>query len=662
MKALISVRNLQKKYTTDVGGGERIEVSALAGVNLDIHQGEFVAIMGPSGSGKSTLMQILGLLDRSTGGVYELNGQDISNLGDDDLAGLRSKLIGFVFQFFNLLPRSTCIDNVALPIIYSGGEGPQERAIELLKSVDMGHRLTHRPHQLSGGQQQRVAIARALANKPKIIFADEPTGNISTQQTEEVLTLLDDLNKTGVTIILVTHEPEVAARARRLITIKDGLIVGDLIQQEPLIRCENPEIIENPESSASRNPFQWKRLKENLRMAWTSLTLNLLRTSLATLGVMIGIASFVAMVAIGEGAKKAVGDMISSLGTNILNVRAVNPKQARSADQNFRKFELNDFEALAGFSKSIPAIKSVDTQVYGEVTVSYKNKNTFVELIGATPAIEQMQNYTPEHGRFFTEEENRLQSRVALIGQTVAKDLFGDRNPVGSMIRINRADYQVIGLLPPKGATAYKDRDALVMVPLKTGMSRILGRRSVAVITIEAASAGSMAMAESKIDEWLKSYRQIKPGDAPNYEIRNMNDIQELYKQSTGIISSMLKAISAVALLVGGIGIMNVMFVSVKERTREVGLRKAIGGRRFDILSQFLVESVLIGLFGGVVGSILGYVLSVIAENLLDWATIFSVQSVIVAFVFSFLVGLLFGLWPAKQASELSPIEALRYE
>ncbi|AFY02374.1 ABC transporter permease [Bdellovibrio bacteriovorus] len=660
MKPLISVRNLKKQYVTEVGEGESIEVSALAGVNLDIHQGEFVAIMGPSGSGKSTLMQILGLLDRSTGGDYHLNGQNIDGLDDDQLAELRSNLIGFVFQFFNLLPRSTCIDNVALPIIYSGGENPQERAIELLKAVDLGHRLTHRPHQLSGGQQQRVAIARALANNPKIIFADEPTGNISSQQTEEVLGLLDDLNKKGVTIILVTHEPEVAKRARRLITIKDGLVVGDETLQEPRIRCENPEVIATKERAER---FQWKRLRENLRMAWVSLTLNLLRTSLATLGVMIGIASFVAMVAIGEGAKKAVGDMISSLGTNILNVRAVNPKSAKGASESLRKFELHDYESLEQFSRSVPAIKSVDAQVYGDVTASYGNKNAVVELMGATPSIEAMQNFIPVMGRFFTDDENRLQARVALIGQTTAQNLFGDRNPVGAIIRINRADYQIIGLLPRKGATAYKDRDDLLIVPLKTGMHRLLGRRSVAVMTIEAADSGpAMKRAEYVVDEWMYSHRQIKNGEARNYDIRNMNDIQELYTQSTGIISSMLKAISVVALLVGGIGIMNVMFVSVKERTREVGLRKAIGGKRLDILSQFLVESVLIGLFGGVVGTVLGYLLSVAAGELLDWATLFSMSSVVVAFVFSFVVGLVFGLWPAKQASELSPIEALRYE
>ncbi|MDG0816277.1 ABC transporter permease [Bdellovibrio svalbardensis] len=659
MKPLISIRNLKKQYVTDVGDGELIEVAALAGVDLDIHQGEFVAIMGPSGSGKSTLMQILGLLDRSTSGEFHLNGQDIGKMNDDQLAELRSHLIGFVFQFFNLLPRSTCIDNVALPIIYSGGPNPQERAIELLKTVDLGHRLTHRPHQLSGGQQQRVAIARALANNPKIIFADEPTGNISSQQTEEVLNLLDDLNKKGVTIILVTHEPEVAHRARRLITIRDGVVEGDETLQEPRIRCTQPEQIPVKEKADS---FHWKRSRENLRMAWGSLTLNLLRTSLATLGVIIGIASFVAMVAIGEGAKKAVGDMISSLGTNILNIRAVNPRGAKGTNDNYRKFEINDFEALQQFAKTVPAIKNVDTQVYGDVTVSYQNKNSVVELMGATPTIEGMQNFKPIMGRFFTEDENHMQARVALIGQTVAQNLFGDQNPVGSMIKLNKAEYQVIGLLPRKGATAYKDRDELIIVPLRTGMNRILGRKSLAVMTVEAVDSAYMNRAQASVDDWFYEYRQLKDGEAKNYEIRNMNDIQQLYTQSTGIISSMLKAISIVALLVGGIGIMNVMFVSVKERTREVGLRKAIGAKRLDILSQFLVESVLIGLFGGIVGMILGYLLSIAASELLDWATLFSVGSVVIAFVFSFVVGLVFGLWPAKQASELSPIEALRYE
>lgn len=658
MQPLIQVRGLTKKYVTEVGDGERLEVAALAGIDLDIFQGEFVAIMGPSGSGKSTLMQILGLLDRSTSGEFLLNGFEVSKLSDDELASLRSRMIGFVFQFFNLLARSTCIENVGLPIVYSGGSDPQSRAIELLNKVDLSHRLTHRPHQLSGGQQQRVAIARALANSPRIIFADEPTGNISTQQTEEVLNLLDDLNQQGVTIVLVTHEPEVARRARRLITVRDGKITQDEVLQSPVVRCSDP--MDVPVVQAESR-FQWKRIKENLRMAWSSLTLNMLRTSLATLGVMIGIASFVAMVAIGEGAKKAVGDMISSLGTNIFNIRVVNPKGAIGGD-SFRRFDLHDLESLQQFAKSVSAIKAVDGQVYGDATVSFENKSYSVEIVGATASIEEMQNFKPVVGRFFTEEEDRLQARVALIGQTVAKNLYGNRNPVGSLIKINKMDYEIIGLLPRKGSSAYRDRDELLIVPLRTGLNRVLGKKTFSVMTVAAVSSEAMSVVESSVDNFMMQLRQVRDPESKNYDIRNMNDIQELYSQSTGIISSMLKAISIVSLLVGGIGIMNVMFVSVKERTREVGLRKAIGARRFDILSQFLVESTLIGLFGGLVGTLLGWVISILASELLDWATLFSMTSVIIAFIFSFAVGLIFGLWPAKQAADLSPIEALRYE
>lgn len=662
--SLIEIRKLSKIYLSN--DKESFQVKALDEIDVKIEAGEFVAIMGPSGSGKSTLMQILGLLDRPTQGGYILDGQDISQLSEDELAQIRSQKMGFIFQFFNLLPRTTCLENVGLPLLYAGETNPAPRARELLEQVGLSDRLTHRPHQLSGGQQQRVAIARALANKPQIIFADEPTGNISTQQTEEILNMLDQMNQTGTTIILVTHEPEVAHRARRLITIRDGKVFSDQTLQMPLVRSEKlvsaPAAADTAASSSAKN---WAfRLKENCKMAWVSLSLNKLRTSLATLGVVIGIASFVAMMAIGEGAKKAIADQISSFGTNLLNIRAVSSRNSKvMRGENFRKFDLNDYQALKIWSLGKGAVRKVDAQVYGNVTLAYAAKNSISELIGTTPNFEEMQNYKPVVGRFFTEEENQAKARVVLIGPTVAKNFFGDGvNPVGSSLKINRIDYEIIGLLPEKGSTAFKDRDDTVIVPLNTAMMRVLGRRSVHVLTVEARAPELLDSLQDDLEIFLRELHKTPDDQADSFEVRNMNDIKELYSQTTNIISSMLQAIAAVSLLVGGIGIMNVMFVSVKERTREVGLRKAIGGKKADILVQFLVESVLIGLLGGAFGTFGGFFLAQFAQQYLGWQAIVSWHAVLVSFAFSACVGVLFGLWPAKQASELSPIEALRYE
>ncbi|MBX2986567.1 MAG: ABC transporter permease [Bdellovibrionaceae bacterium] len=659
---LLRVRGLKKVYRP-AGQEGGFEVKALDHVDLDILPGEYISIMGPSGSGKSTLMQILGLLDRPSEGLYLLDGNDVSNLSDDDLAQIRSRKLGFIFQFFNLLPRTSCLDNVSLPLVYTGEQDPAPRARELLTQVGLADRLDHKPHQLSGGQQQRVAIARALVNHPKIIFADEPTGNISTQQTEEVLNMLEELNRRGVTIVLVTHEPEVAHHARRSLVLRDGRIAEDKLLRDRT----SGALLEGdraPLAAAAENGHGlWARVRENVRMALVALRLNLLRTSLATLGIVIGIASFVAMMAIGEGAKEAVSDLLSSMGTNLLNIRPVNPRTAKElAGDNFRKFYPEDLEALKVFAQSQPSIAKVDGQIYGYLTASHGSYNTPVEVIGATPAIETMQAFKPVAGRFFTEEENDNQARVVLIGQTVAKNMFGDKNPVGAFLKLNRVDFEIIGLLPPKGSTNNRDRDEMVLLPLKTVLNRIYGRSTLHVLTVEAVSREAMGVAQERLRQWMRDYRQQRPGDQDTFDILNMNDIQEVYNQTTGIISSMLQAISFVSLLVGGTGIMNVMFVSVKERTREVGLRKAVGARRFDILMQFMIESVLICLLGGAFGTLLGWGLSLAASSLLGWKTVFTAGAVATSFLFAFLVGVIFGLWPARQASELAPIEALRYE
>ncbi len=663
---LIQIKDLHKIYQGH--GNEATKVHALQGIDLTIAAGEFVSIMGPSGSGKSTLMQILGLLDQKTSGEHFLDGVNVSALTEDAWAELRLQKIGFVFQFFNLLPRTSCLDNVSLPLLYAGETTPHDRAKILLNDVGLGDRLEHRPHQLSGGQQQRVAIARALANQPRLILADEPTGNISSQQSEEILNMFDELNRQGTTIIIVTHEPEVAHRARRLITIKDGKVFSDQQLQSPLVRAPQDRLVLPAENQNGKKRLGLKnaiiRLQENARMALTSLTLNKLRTGLATLGVVIGIASFMAMMAVGTGAREAIAAQIESLGTNLLNVRAVPSKNARGGNPNERhNFLHEEFLKIHTYARSLPTVRGIDAQVYGNVSVSFGSNRASPEIMGATPEVMGLLNLAPTEGRFFSDEEDLNRARVVLIGPTVARNLFGENGrAVGSLIKLNRVDYEVIGVLPAKGANSFKDRDDLVVVPLRTALQRVLGRLTVHTITVAANSSADIPVLQEQLTNYLRQVRHLNEGEEDDFIVRNSNDVKELYDQTTRIITSMLQAIAAVSLLVGGIGIMNVMFVSVKERTREVGLRKALGGKRADVLSQFLVESVLIGILGGVFGILLGLFLASFSESSLGFPAVTSPLAILISFSFSFLVGVVFGIWPAKQASLLSPIEALRYE
>lgn len=663
MAAIIEVRNLRKVYRTESrkAGEDVPEVRALDGISLAIERGDFVAIVGQSGSGKSTFMQILGLLDRKTSGDYFLDGEDISAYDDEQLAAIRSHKIGFIFQFFNLLPRTTATDNVALPMLYAGDENPAPKAQAILRKVGLETRLFHKPHQLSGGQQQRVAIARALANDPAIIFADEPTGNISTEQSNEILNMLGEMNRQGVTIILVTHEPDVAERANRIITLRDGNIASD----QRIKPFEGLSAASSKPISAPKKGASWQRLKENLRMAFVALTLNKLRTSLATLGIVIGIGSVVAMVSVGKGAQATIEQQLSSLGTNVLTIWPVNPKSNpnMAGARSFRKFGLEDYEALRRLVAPGSPVENVGTMVTGNVQASFGAKNVMTRIVGATSSYEKMQNASLTAGHFFTEAESYARQRVVLLGQTVVKNLFGENfNPIGSIIKINRVEFRVIGVLTAKGSTGFQDADDQVIVPVHTTMYRILGKKLVDSLNVSVREDNLIDIATAQIEEILRTRRGIKPGTEDDFSVRSLNEIRDAVNKSTQAISSLLAAIASISLLVGGIGIMNVMLVSVKERTKEIGLRKALGARKKDIMVQFLVESVMICLLGGMIGLAMGYGLAFAASAFFGWSAVVPVSAAVLAVFFSMFVGIVFGMWPAKQASNLSPIEALRYE
>lgn len=650
---IIELGNIVKSYQmTEEAEG----LVVLKNVSLSIEAGEFVSIMGPSGSGKSTLLNLLGLLDTPTSGSYKIYGREVSGLSDDELAILRRDVFGFVFQQFNLLPRMTALANVELPLLYSRGYLNPKSATKTLEQVGLSDRMSHRPQQLSGGQQQRVAIARSLINSPKIILADEPTGNLDSVSGKEIMAILKDLNKQGITVILITHEESIAKQADRLIRIHDGEITSDENLKKSLKLSEHKHSFQK-----EMTPFSFSELVEHFKEGFKTLWGNKVRTGLSILGILIGVAAVITMLALGTGAKKAIQQQMASLGSNLLVLRP-NHLRVNGRSTEDPAFRMN-VEDAALFEKNIPYIKEASPTVSGGVQVTYLDKNWSTRITGATPSYARMHAAEPQLGRFFTEAENSTRSRVAVVGMTVVKQLFGEANPVGELIKINKVTFQVIGILPEAGASSFRDQDDIIILPVLTAMYRLLGKDYIDSLDIEITNPEDTAMAQDAIKDFAaKRYNIPVSQQQDAIMVRNMADIQKALSQTSNVMSMLLAAIAAVSLLVGGIGIMNIMLVSVTERTREIGLRKAVGARRRDIMSQFLTEAGVIGVFGGILGILLGVSATLLMTAILGWTTYISVGSVILSFSFSVAIGVIFGIWPAKKASALNPIDALRSE
>jgi macrolide transport system ATP-binding/permease protein len=652
--SLIELNKICKTYY--IGG--KIPVQALKDISLSIEPGEFIAIMGPSGSGKSTLLAILGLLDRADCGDYALLGKEITHLSERETASLRNRLFGFVFQAFNLLPRLDIVANTMLPFVYCEGVLVKSREIakELLGRVGLGDRLRHRPNELSGGQQQRAALARALANRPLVILADEPTGNLDSKSTGEIISLFKEINQRGNTIIMVTHESPLAKEASRVITLSDGQIISDLKVKEPA----KGAAVSLPKMKPRRlNIFSLGRLANYFHEAYLSLLTSKLRSFLSILGVVIGVAAVIAMLAVGSGAQKQIEQSLAALGTNLLSVRTSFRQMgiALAAD-SVTRFSLADLEAMKG----IEGVKAAVPYVQGRVQVVYQNRNWNTSVYGTSTDYQDVRDSVPNIGRFFTPTEEHLRAKVVVVGTEVARQLFPNENPLGKWIKINRVNFQVIGVLPEKGVRGFQNVDDQIIMPLSTAMNRLLGRDYINYFDVQTRSAKEMTAVQNEIGPLLIKLHRLPPSQEDVFEIRNMADIQKAASETVQTFSFLLGAIAAVSLLVGGIGIMNIMLVMVMERTHEIGLRKALGAEDQDILTQFLVEAVLICVLGGIIGIGLGSFISLSISLLAGWSVLITGRSILLAFTFSVLVGIIFGLWPARRASRLLPIEALRYE
>ncbi|QHM74652.1 Macrolide export ATP-binding/permease protein MacB [Mixta theicola] len=645
--ALLELNNISRSFQN----GEQ-QVQVLHNIHLAIEAGEFVAIVGQSGSGKSTLMNILGCLDKASAGDYLVAGRAVSALDDDALAALRREHFGFIFQRYHLLSELTALGNAEMPAIYAG-KAPQarrERATALLTRLGLGERLHYRPGQLSGGQQQRVSIARALMNGGEVILADEPTGALDSRSGEEVMRILHDLHQQGHTIVIVTHDMNIAQHAQRIIEIRDGEILSDTRRDEASA-APPPRLTTRDKGNAWRAARD--RLTEAFRMALVSMLSQRLRTFLTMLGIIIGIASVVAVVALGKGSQQKILNEISSMGTSTLEIYPGKDFGDMHAS-SIQTLRASDAEALA----HQPYVHSVTPLLSTSTTLKYRNQALSVSINGVGEQFFAVRGYQIAQGKAFDRHSVDTLAQEAVIDKNTRNRLFANgENPLGQVLMLGNMPVRIVGVATHQSSFV-NDSNLDIWVPYTTVMKRMVGQTWLSGITVRVKDNVDLALAEQGVTRLMTQRHTDK-----DFFIFNADSIRQTIENTTNTMTLLVAMIALISLLVGGIGVMNIMLVSVTERTREIGVRMAVGARASDIMQQFLIEAVLVCLTGGIIGVLLSLVPGMILAQVTNsFSMIYSPFSIVAAFVCSSLIGVIFGFFPAQRAARLDPIHALERE
>ena len=638
---MLKLENINKNFNL---GKNKVQV--LNDINLEIKKGEFVAIIGQSGSGKSTLMNIIGCLDTQSSGKYYIDDKDISKFSSDEKASLRRKKFGFVFQRYNLISNLTALENVCLPGIYEGLDDRKTKGLNLLDRLDIKEKAYSRPNQLSGGQQQRVSIARALINGGEVILADEPTGALDSKSGIMVMEILSNLHKNGHTIILVTHDKNVANYANRIIEIKDGKIINDETKKN------EKSTIQNLDKNKKKSSFGYKFL-EALKMAISSIFSHKLRSFLTMLGIIIGIASVICVVALGEGSQEKILSSIRAIGTNTINIYP---------GKNFGDLRAGKVKSLSVDDSKILEMQNYldystpNTSTSGVIT--YKNLSLNANLRGGGVNSLAVNGIEIQTGRSFEVSDIENSSSVVIIDQNTKNSFFKDGDPLGKNIFFNQKPLKIIGIAK-EDENAFGGSDNLrLYAPFSTVINKITGDRHIHSITVKVKDDTNAQLAEEAIVSILTQKHGKK-----DFFTRNSDTIKKTVESTMATMRLLISSIALISLIVGGIGVMNIMLVSVSERTKEIGIRMAIGAKESDILIQFLIEAIILCIIGGIIGLLTAYSFGYLFNSLSgNFYMKFSTMPAIIALMSSCLVGTIFGYLPAKNASKLNPIDALLQE